>query len=151
LRGEHIDSLRCTQQIIQEAMRLYPPVPLIVRAARRMLRLGTETIGPGTLVYVPICAVHRHEEFWDRPDMFDPDPFTQEVVKARDRYFYLPFGAGPRICIGMSFAQMEATAVLAVPLSSLRLRLHPGYVPEPKLRVTLRPARGMPMRLIAPA
>jgi cytochrome P450 len=149
MRWEHIESLRYTQQVIQEAMRLYPPVPLIVREAQRVLRLGTETIGPGTLVYMPIYAVHRHEEFWDRPDMFDPDRFAPEAVKARDRYGYLPFGAGARICIGMSFAQMEATAVLAVLLSSLRLRLRPGYVPEPKLRVTLRPACGMPMRLIA--
>jgi cytochrome P450 len=128
-------------------MRLYPPAPLIVREARRVLRLGTETIGPGTFVYVPVYAVHRHEEFWDRPDLFDPDRFAPEAVKARDRYVYLPFGAGPRICIGMSFAQMEATAVLAVLLSSLRLRLRPGYIPQPKLRITLRPAGGMPMRL----
>jgi cytochrome P450 len=149
MRGEHIESLRYTQQVIQEAMRLYPPVPLIVREARRVLRLGTEVIGTGTLVYVPVYAVHRHEEFWDRPDVFDPDRFAPEANKARDRYIYLPFGAGPRICIGMSFAQIEATAVLAVLLSSLRLRLRQGYIPEPKLRVTLRPARGMPMRLIS--
>jgi cytochrome P450 len=148
VRCEHIEALRYTQQVIQEAMRLYPPVPLVVREARRVLRLGTEVIGTGTLVYVPIYAVHRHEEFWNRPDVFDPDRFTPEAVKARDRYVYLPFGAGPRICIGMSFAQIEATAVLAVLLSSVRLRLRHGYVPEPKLRVTLRPARGMPMRLI---
>ena len=151
VRREHIESLRYTQQVIQEAMRLYPPVPLIVREARRVLRLGTETIGPGTFVYVPVYAIHRHEEFWDQPDLFDADRFAPEAIKARDRYVYLPFGAGPRICIGMSFAQMEATAVLAVLLSSLRLRLRlrPGYVPQPKLRVTLRPARGMPMQLIA--
>jgi cytochrome P450 len=148
MRSEHIESLRYTQQVIQEAMRLYPPVPLIVREARRVLRLGTEVIGPGTFIYVPVYAVHRHEQFWDQPDLFNPDRFAPEAVKARDRYVYLPFGAGPRICIGMSFAQMEATAVLAVLLSSLRLRLRPGYVPHPKLRVTLRPTRGMPMRVI---
>ena len=147
VRGEHIDSLRYTQQVIQEAMRLYPPAPLIVREARRVLRVGTEIIGPGTFVYVPVYAVHRHEELWDRPDLFEPDRFSPESVTARDRYIYLPFGAGPRICIGMSFALMEATAVLAVLLSSLRLRLRPGYIPQPKLRITLRPAGGMPMRL----
>ena len=147
VQGEHIDSLRYTQQVIQEAMRLYPPAPLIVREARRVLQLGTETVGPGTFVYVPVYAIHRHEEFWDRPDLFDPDRFAPEAIKTRDRYVYLPFGAGPRICIGMSFAQMEATAVLAVLLSSLRLRLRPDYTPQPKLRITLRPAGGMPMRL----
>lgn len=130
-------------------MRLYPPAPLIVRQARCVLRLGTETIGPGTFVYVPVYAVHRHEEFWERPDVFDPDRFSPEAVKGRDRYVYMPFGAGPRICIGMSFAQMEAIAVLALLLSSVRLRLRPGYVPKLKLRATLRPAGGMPMRVIA--
>jgi cytochrome P450 len=79
LRGEHIDSLRYTQQAIQEAMRLYPPAPLIVREARRVLQLDSETIGPGTFVYVPVYAVHRHEEFWDRPDLFDPDRFAPEA------------------------------------------------------------------------
>jgi cytochrome P450 len=150
VRGEHIESLRYTQQVVQEVMRLYPPVPLMVREARRVLRLGKEVIAPGTFIYVPIYAVHRHEEFWEQPDLFDPDRFAPERVKARDRYVYLPFGAGPRTCIGMSFAQMEATAVMAVLLSSLQLRLRPGYVPQPKLRGTLRPTRGMPMRVIAP-
>jgi len=68
-------------------------------------------------------------------------------VKARERFAYLPFGAGPRICIGQSFAQMEATVVLASLLRSFRLRLRPGQSPEPRLRVTLRPAGGMPMIL----
>jgi cytochrome P450 len=108
LRGEHIETLRYGQQVIQEVMRLYPPAPLIVREARSQIRLGTEMLEPGTIVYVPVYAVHRHEQFWDRPDVFDPDRFAPESAKARDRYVYLPFGAGPRTCIGMSFAQMEA-------------------------------------------
>jgi len=140
VRREHIDSLRYTQQVIQEAMRLYPPAPLIVREAQRVLRVGTEIVEPGTFVYVPVYAIHRHEELWERPDLFEPDRFAPESVAARDRYIYLPFGAGPRICIGMNFALMEATTVLAVVLSSLRLRLRPGYIPQPKLRITLRPA-----------
>jgi cytochrome P450 len=151
LRVEHIDALRYVKQVAQEAMRLYPPAPLIAREARRDVRIGTEAVEAGTVVYVPVYAVHRHAELWDRPDVFDPSRFEPEAVKARDRYAYLPFGAGPRVCIGMSFAQMETTAVLAVLLESLRLRLRPGYVPAPKLRVTLRPAGGMPMRLVAPA
>jgi cytochrome P450 len=149
LRGEHIEALRYSQQVIQEVMRLYPPAPLIVREARSQIRLGTEMLEPGTIVYVPVYAVPRHERFWDRPDVFDADRFAPESVKARDRYVYLPFGAGPRACIRMSFAQMEAAAVLAVLLPSVHLRLRPGYTPVPKLRVTLRPAHGMPMCLIA--
>src|SRR5262245_23366804 len=149
VRGQHIEALHYTQQVIQEAMRLYPPAPLIVREARGEIRLGSEMLEPGTIVYVPVYAVHRHEELWDRPDAFDPDRFASEQSKARDRYVYLPFGAGPRTCIGMSFAQMEAAAVLAVLLPAMHLHLRPGYVPVPKLRVTLRPAHGMPMRLTA--
>lgn len=147
IREQHIGSLRYTQQVIQEAMRLYPPAAMIVREARGALRLGAETIEPGATVYVPVYAVHRHEAFWDRPDVFDPDRFAREAVKLRNRYVYLPFGAGPRICIGMGFAQMEATSVLAVLLASVRLRLRPGYVPKPTMRAALRPAGGMPMRL----
>jgi hypothetical protein len=105
------------------------------------------TSGAGTTVYVPVYAVHRHERFWCEPDRFDPSRFEPEAAKARDRYTYLPFGAGPRICIGQNFAQMEATAVLATLLSSFQLRLRSGCVPEPRLRVTLPPAGGMPMRI----
>jgi cytochrome P450 len=147
VRVKHIDALAYTDQVIQEAMRLYPPVALIVRAARRDVELGNEQIRAGTTVYVPIYAVHRHEELWCEPGRFDPSRFESEAAKARDRYSYLPFGAGPRVCIGQIFAQREATAVLATLLSSFQLRLRPGHDPEPRLRVTLRPAGGMPMRL----
>jgi cytochrome P450 len=140
LRPEHVDALAFTKQVIR-------PAALLSRQASRAVRIGGEEIAAGTLVYVPIYAVHRHRAYWDMPNSFDPSRFAPEAVKARDRYTYLPFGAGPRACIGMTFAQMEAAAVLAVLLPSLSLRLKPGYVPEPKLRVTLRPAKGMPMRV----
>jgi cytochrome P450 len=149
LNAEHVGSLTYATQVVHEAMRLYPPVGLIVRAARRQVRLDDEVIGAATVVYIPVYAVHRHEAFWHRPDEFDPTRFEPEAVKARDRYTYLPFGAGPRVCIGQSFATVEATAALAILLNAFHLRLRPGYVPEPRLRVTLRPADGMPMRLTA--
>jgi cytochrome P450 len=147
VHAKHIDALTYTNQVIQEAMRLYPPAALIVRAARRDVELGNEQIRAGTTVYVPVYAVHRHEKLWREPDQFDPSRFEPGVVKARDRYAYLPFGAGPRVCIGQNFAQREATAVLVTLLSSFQLKLRPGHDPEPRLRVTLRPAGGMPMRI----
>jgi cytochrome P450 len=147
LRAEHIEALAHTRQVIQEAMRLYPPAALIVREARRDLRLGDEDVRAGTTVFVPVYAIHRHEAYWRKPDEFDPSRFQADAIEARDRYTYLPFGAGPRICIGQSFAQWEATAVLATIISSCRLRLRPDYSPELRLRVTLRPAGGMPMRI----
>ena len=147
LHAEHIDALAYTGRVIQEAMRLYPPAALIVREARQDVGLGQEHIRAGTAVYIPVYALHRHEKLWHEPDRFDPARFEPEAVKARERFAYLPFGAGPRICIGQSFAQMEATVVLASLLRSFRLRLRPGQSPEPRLRVTLRPAGGMPMIL----
>ena len=147
VHAKHIEALAYTNQVIQEAMRLYPPAALIVRAARRNVELANEEICAGTTVYVPVYAIHRHEKLWCEPDRFDPSRFEPKVAKARDRYSYLPFGAGPRICIGQNFALTEATAVLATLLNSFQLRLRSGHDPEPRLRVTLRPAGGMPMRI----
>jgi cytochrome P450 len=147
VQAEHIDNLVYTAQVFQEAMRLYPPAALIVREARRDLELGGEHIKAGTTVYVPVYAIHRHQKLWWEPGRFDPSRFDPEAVEARDRYAYLPFGAGPRICIGQTFAQKEAIAVLATLLSAFRLRLRPEFCPEARLRVTLRPAGGMPMQI----
>ena len=120
---------------------------LIARAARKDIVLDDEQVRAGSTVYVPVYAVHRHEKLWSEPDRFDPSRFEPEAAKAIDRFCYLPFGAGPRTCIGQNFAQMEAAAVMASLLRSFRLTLWPGHRPEPRLRVTLRPAGGMPMRL----
>jgi cytochrome P450 len=145
LAPEHIERLGLTRRVIQEAMRLYPPAPIIVRTAAEDVALGEVVIARGSNVYVPIYALHRHKALWDDPDRFDPDRFLPDAAKARDRYAYLPFGAGPRICIGMSFALVEATTVLAAILRDVGLTLRPGHVPELRSRVTLRPADGMPM------
>ena len=145
VRPEQIDALTYTRQVFLEAMRLYPPAPILARTPVSDVRLGTELIPKDTPVYIPIYAIHRHTALWDHPDRFDPDRFGHDAVRARHRYTYIPFGAGPRICIGMSFALTEAVAILATLLQSVRLRLRPDYVPELKMRATLRPAAGMPM------
>ncbi|MEH3143930.1 MAG: cytochrome P450 [Methylobacterium frigidaeris] len=145
--AEDIDALTYTRQVVQEAMRLYPPAPVVVRAALTDLDLGGHRILAGTPITIPIYAIHRHARLWEEPDRFDPRRFAPEAVKTRDRYAYLPFGAGPRICIGLSFAMMEAVAILAVLVRDLRFRLRPGFVPTLKQRITLRPAEGMPMRI----
>lgn len=147
LRPEHLDALPYTRQVILEAMRLYPPVPVVVRAAIRDVDLDGIAVRSGTPITIPIYAVHRHATLWDEPERFDPARFSPDAMKARDRYAYLPFAAGPRICIGMGFALSEAVAILAVLVRSLRFSLRPGYLPELKQRITLRPADGMPMRV----
>ena len=99
---------------------------MVVRAATRDVTLRPDVIQAGSPTYIPIYAIHRHRLLWDGPDTFDPERFAPEAVKARHRYAYLPFGAGPRICIGMSFALTEAVVILATLLRSVRLELRPG-------------------------
>jgi cytochrome P450 len=90
-------------------------------------------------------VLHRHRGLWDRPDAFDPGRFLGDMRKGIDRFAYLPFGAGPRTCIGSAFALQEATLVLAAVMHHFSLRLVPEHVVWPILRVTLRPANGLPM------
>lgn len=146
---EHVLTLTYTRQMVQESMRIYPPVAMVVRQPVQDITIGAERVRAGDNVFVPIYAVHRNAELWPDPEHFDPLRFTPEAVKARHRWAYLPFGAGPRICIGMHFALVEAAAILAVILPHLRAKARPGFQPTPKLRVTMRPAEGMPMAISA--
>ncbi len=141
-----IAKLGFTRQVIQEAMRLYPPAAVVVRRAERDVTLGATPIASGTTVYVPIYALHRRAELWPDPERFDPDRFAPAAVQARHRYAYLPFGAGPRVCIGAGFAMLEAVAILATLAPAVRLTCPPGARPRPVLRITLRPAGGLPMQ-----
>jgi cytochrome P450 len=92
-------------------------------------------------------AVHRHPAFWEEPERFDPDRFTPERSAGRPRFAYIPFGGGPRICIGNSFAMMEAQLVLATVAQHYRLRLVPGHPVELQVSLTTRPRHGLPMTL----
>jgi len=141
VRAEHIQSLSWTRQVIQEAMRLYPPVPIVARTVGHSFRLDDFALSAGTVIHVPIYAIHRHSRLWERPGDFDPTRFSTEACKDRHRCAYMPFGAGPRVCIGAAFAMMETTAVLAVLLKSVRIRMSKaGLEPTPMARGTLGPA-----------
>jgi cytochrome P450 len=128
-------------------MRVYPPVAMLVRQPNRVVEVGGVRLTPEDNVFIPIYAIHHHAKLWDEPARFDPERFTPEAVKARHRYAYLPFSAGPRICIGMGFSLLEAAAILGTLLPAFRLAADPAFTPTPKLRVTMRPAEGMPMRI----
>jgi cytochrome P450 len=91
--------------------------------------------------------MHRHRLLWDDPDAFDPDRYAPERVAARHRFAFLPFGAGPRICIGAGFATMEATLVLATLLARFRFELAPGPAPRPEMLITLRPTGGVHLKV----
>jgi cytochrome P450 len=149
VQPEHVAALTLTKAVFQEAMRLYPPAPVITRQVAEPFELGGVALGKSTVVYVPIHAVHRHERLWEEPNRFEPQRFMHEASRARHRYAYLPFGAGPRVCIGSSFATMEAVAILAVLLPSLRLdpvSSKAPEAPEPVLKITMRPRRPLLMR-----
>ncbi len=145
LEAQDVAKLVYTRQVIQESMRVYPPVAIVVRQPTRDLTVGGVQVTPRDNVFVPIRAIHHHTLLWSDPEVFDPDRFAPDAVKARHRWSYLPFGAGPRICIGMGFALLEAVAILGTLLPAARLAVPHSFTPTPKLRITMRPAEGMEM------
>jgi cytochrome P450 len=145
IEAQQVERLTFTRQVLQEAMRLYPPAPAISRQPLAPLVLGGEQLTPATQVTITIYPLHRNRRLWKNPDSFDPDRFTVDRTKARPRYAYLPFGAGPRVCIGASFAMIEATVVLAILVHAFRFNVVTGHRPHPVARVTLRPRGGMPL------
>ncbi len=133
-----------TRAVIDETLRLYPTAPLIQRMA-----IATDTLhdvvipAQSTVVYAP-WVLHRHRKLWDRPEAFDPTRFLPGAPPI-DRFAYLPFGAGPRICIGASFALQQAVVSLATIVGRLRVDLLAGAMVMPEHRITLRPKGGLPM------
>jgi cytochrome P450 len=140
-----VDALPFHEQVIKEAMRLYPPVAIIDRMAREDVDLGDVKVKKGDLAFALTYVMHRHKRLWEHPERFDPDRFSEEGSKSIQRFQYMPFGAGPRICIGMKFAYMEAVAILATLVRALRFRSNPAHRVEPNIRITLRPEGGMPL------
>ena len=138
-----------TRRVIDEAMRLYPPAWGFSRQALSDDQLGGFHLPRGWLVFVLPYVLHRLPAFWENPDAFDPDRFSPERSADRPKFVYLPFGAGPRQCIGNQFALIEAQLTVATLAQVYRLRLVPGHRVEPWPLITLRPRFGMPM-LIEP-
>ena len=130
--------------------------PILTRKARAEDKIGGKTIPAGSFVAVCPWLLHRHRGLWRNPDHFDPDRFYYEKVapppgveppKPRHKLAYVPFGAGPRTCIGASFARTEAVLILATLGQRYRLTLRPGHPVEPHSRLTLRPRHGLPMTI----
>ena len=133
--------------VLEEAMRLYPPAPFISREAVGADVVGGVAIVPRTSVLISTWILHRHRLLWERADEFDPTRFLTPQRNSIPRFAYLPFGAGPRICIGMSFAMQEAMIVLTAVTRRFRLELASDHNVEPLARITLRPKGGLKMRL----
>ncbi|SDX61920.1 Cytochrome P450 [Amycolatopsis xylanica] len=141
---EDLKSLTFTVSVIEEVMRLYPPVWLLPRIAQEEDVIDGYRIPAGSDVVVVPYAMHRHPGFWTDPEKFDPGRFAPGVPRP-PRYAYIPFGAGPRFCVGNSLGLMEAAFVLAVVARDLKLAKVPGYEVVPEAMLSLRVRGGLPM------
>lgn len=140
--------LAYTRMILQESMRLYPAVhTLAFRQAQQHDTICGMRVPRGSMVTIIPWLIHRHRSHWENPDRFEPERFLPEASARRDRLAYIPFGFGPRICIGASFAMTEAVLILATLAQRFRFRVAPGSRVEPQAVFTLREKNGMKMQL----
>jgi cytochrome P450 len=140
-----LERLPFTRAVIEESMRLYPPAPFLGRQAIAADELAGEAVRAGTEILISPWVVHRHRLLWDVPELFRPDRFSPQRRGAIARGAFIPFGLGPRICIGMGFALQEILTVLSIVVPRYRFALPPGVEVVPRSRITLAPRDGMPM------
>jgi len=142
-----VDRLVVAKAVVEEALRLYPPIAALSRSAKGLDRIGSHDVKAGSLIVVSPYVLHRHRRLWHQPDVFDPGRFLGEAKRSIERFAYLPFGVGPRICIGSSFALQEATIALSSLISRFEFQLERAPQVWPLMNVTVRPAHGLPMRI----
>ena len=142
---EDLTKLPYTQALVREVMRLYPPAWIIQRDAIQQDRIGGFTIPAKSTLAISPYVCHRNPEFWPDPETFKPERFLGDVQ--HPFLSYLPFGAGPRSCMGVGFAMQEATIVLATLAARFRLTIDPDHRVEPNPTVTLRTTSELPMTL----
>ena len=147
VRPEHIAELQMTTRVLEESMRLYPPVATVVRVAVDDTELDGQPIAKDTIVIAPIFAIHRHRARWEDPDRFDPDRFLPERKAQFERGQYMPFGFGPRTCLGLTLAMVEGIAILATLLQKARFEWDGEHKPEPVSAIVLRPKGGMRLKV----
>jgi cytochrome P450 len=145
--AEDIPRLRYTENVMAEALRLYPPAWAMGRYARNDFALGDFFLPARTTVLISQFITHRDARYFPDPLRFDPDRFSPEGKAGRTKFTYFPFGAGPRQCIGEAFAWMEGVLILATLAQKWKLSLVPGHPVEPQPLITLRPKFGMRMRI----
>jgi cytochrome P450 len=142
---EDVGRLPWTTACFQEAMRFYPPAWSIPRTAVADDVIDGHRIPKGSTVIIPVHTIHHDERFWPDPETYDPSRFLRDNVGARHRSAYLPFGGGRRVCIGTSFALIEAALVTAMLSQRFVFDLVPGHPVEPEATLTLRPRHGVKM------
>ena len=140
---EHLDRLICTRRAIEESLRLYPPAWGFSRRALGDDEIGGYRVPKGALVFLIPFVIHRRPALWPNPDRFDPGRFTPEQEAQRPRFAYIPFGGGPRGCIGNQFAMVEAQLIVAAIAQRYRIELMRDQDIRPEPLITLRPAPGI--------
>ncbi len=146
--AEDVPNLPYTRMVLEEAMRIYPPAPGVsTRVALKDDEICGVKVRKGTQIAIAPWVLHRHRTLWDNPEVFDPERFNVQRSVGRPRFAYLPFGGGPRVCIGAVLAMTEATLILAVLAQRYQPRLLDGETVTLQTRISLRPKDGMEMRL----
>ena len=135
--------LRFTRDVFREALRLYPPVPMMVRESRDAQTFRGRKVAKGAQVVISPWHLHRHERIWDNPDGFDPDRWVTPAARKAAREGYLPFSRGPRVCPGAGFAVLEGTLLLAHLVRTFRFEAVPDRVPIPTAQLTVRARDGI--------
>ncbi|MEM8695086.1 MAG: cytochrome P450 [Pseudomonadota bacterium] len=139
------DRLPLLRRILDETLRLYPPVPRFDRQAIGHDELSGTAVEPGDIVSIWPWVLHRHTASWEHPDAFDADRFLPEEKAAQHRFQYIPFGGGPRVCVGQRFSIVEALVILAHWIARWRFEPAPGHTVRPVGTVTLKPDNGLPL------
>ena len=139
----HADRLISTRRAVEESLRLYPPAWGFSRLALADDEIGGYRVAKGSMVFLIPFVVHRRPKLWPEPDRFDPDRFAPEHESQRPRFAYIPFGGGPRGCIGNQFAMLEAQLIIATIAQRFRIELVPGQTIQPEPLITLRPTPGI--------
>jgi cytochrome P450 len=143
-----LPNLPYTEMVVREAMRLYPPAPGVAREPIEDVTIGGYTVPKGSLISLNAFAMHRDRRFFDAPERFNPDRFASGWEERVPRYAYLPFGGGPRVCIGNGFAMMEARLIVATMAQRCRLVLEPDQTVKPAQLVTVRPKDPLRMTVV---
>jgi cytochrome P450 len=138
-----VGTLRFTRDVFREALRLYPPVPMMVRETTQAETFRDRKVNPGAQVVISPWHLHRHERIWDNPDGFDPDRWSTPEGRESSRDGYLPFSRGPRVCPGAGFAILEGTILLAHLVRAFRFQALPDRVPVPQAHLTVRARDGI--------
>ncbi len=141
-----VENLKYTRAILDETMRLYPPVPILSREAMAEDTIRDRKIPAGSIMLIVPWLIHRHKKYWDKPDHFIPERFMPDAPKPI-KFSYIPFSAGPRVCLGKNFGIVESVLTIAMLAQRFRLSMPMGTKVEHECRLTLRPKGRLPMKV----